>query len=335
MKITAGLGSIDEYERFVRTGADEFFCGYVPFFWAEKYGTVMPLNRREVLCYNVQLGAYSELEILSRMVEKYKKPVHLTFNSLYYLPEQYPEIASIIERCMKLGFQSYIIADPALLVYLKKIGIFCEIHLSGETGEVNSQMVKAFQRFPLKRVIFHRKNTFADMQSVIAEQRANERKNGISPEMGMEFEAFVLNEMCQFTGAFCNSLHCDEMGYLCRVPYWLGTVHEKDSVPENMKRLQEETWEKETDPSAYDEDGYLCGENGCGLCALYQLKKVGITHLKLVGRGNYTEHMEKDIRNLRKALDILDAAEDERDFQCTIKRTLFPNGCSGQCYYPM
>ena len=75
MKITAGLGSIDEYERFVQAGADEFFCGYVPFSWAEKYGTVMPLNRREVLCYNVQLGAYSELEILSHMVKKYKKPV--------------------------------------------------------------------------------------------------------------------------------------------------------------------------------------------------------------------------------------------------------------------
>ena len=55
MKITAGLGSIDEYERFVQAGADEFFCGYVPFSWAEKYGTVMPLNRREVLCCNVQL----------------------------------------------------------------------------------------------------------------------------------------------------------------------------------------------------------------------------------------------------------------------------------------
>ena len=45
MKITVGLGSIDEYERFVQAGADEFFCGYVPFSWAEKYGTVMPLNR--------------------------------------------------------------------------------------------------------------------------------------------------------------------------------------------------------------------------------------------------------------------------------------------------
>ena len=106
MKITAGLGSIDEYERFVQAGADEFFCGYVPFSWAEKYGTVMPLNRREVLCYNVQLGAYSELEILSHMVKKYKKPVHLTFNSLYYLPKQYPEMGDSIEQCMKLGFRS-------------------------------------------------------------------------------------------------------------------------------------------------------------------------------------------------------------------------------------
>ena len=67
MKITAGLGSIDEYIRFAEAGADEFFSGYVPYSWAEKYGTVMPLNRREVFCYNVQLGAYSELEILSTM----------------------------------------------------------------------------------------------------------------------------------------------------------------------------------------------------------------------------------------------------------------------------
>ena len=61
MKITAGLGSIDEYIRFAEAGADEFFSGYVPYSWAEKYGTVMPLNRREVFCYNVArfVGAYA------------------------------------------------------------------------------------------------------------------------------------------------------------------------------------------------------------------------------------------------------------------------------------
>ena len=36
MKITAGLGSIDDYPRYVRAGADELFCGYVPFSWSEK-----------------------------------------------------------------------------------------------------------------------------------------------------------------------------------------------------------------------------------------------------------------------------------------------------------
>lgn len=318
MKIVAGMGSIDEYERFVEASADEFFCGYVPYSWSKKYGTIMPLNRREVLCYNVQLGAFSELEILSDMIKKYKKPVHLTFNSLYYLPEQYLEIADIIRQCMSLGFRSYIIADPALLVYLRENNVDCEIHLSGETGEVNSQMANFFAEFGLKRLIFHRKNTFQDMASV------TEKCKKIS-----EFEAFILNEQCQFTGAFCNSLHCDEMGYLCRVPYQIGTISREEAENATENLIAEVT---ETEKN-YDDTGYLCGETGCGLCALYQLQKAGITHLKLVGRGNYVDYMEKDIRNLRKALDILENAENEADFIHEMKKNIFSGGCSGNCYY--
>ena len=67
MKLTVGLGSVDEYIRFSKAGADEFFCGYVPYTWTKRYGTTLALNRREVLCYQVQLGAYSELEILAGM----------------------------------------------------------------------------------------------------------------------------------------------------------------------------------------------------------------------------------------------------------------------------
>ena len=118
-----------------------------------------------------------------------------------------------------------------------------------------------------------------------------------------EFEAFVLNEMCQFTGAFCNSLHCDEMGYLCRVPYHLGTINERDNLKSKVQKIQDEDVEN---TERYDENGYLCGETGCGLCALYRLKEAGITHLKLVGRRNYTDFMENDIRNLRQALSVLE-----------------------------
>ena len=144
MKIVAGLGSVDEYIRFCKAGADEFFAGYVPYEWNKKYGTVLPLNRREVFCSNVQLGSLSELEILAGMIRKYDKPVHLTFNALYYIPEQYPEIADIIHKCMSLGFTSFILADPALMEYLNEQKIICEIHLSGEIGVGGPGLVPQF-----------------------------------------------------------------------------------------------------------------------------------------------------------------------------------------------
>ena len=339
MKITAGLGSIDDYPRYVRAGADELFCGYVPFSWSEKYGTVLPLNRREVLNYNVQIGSFSELEILANMVQKYQKPVHLTFNSLYYRPEQYEEIARIIQQCRSIGFESYILADPALLVYLRKEKIDCEVHLSGDLGTVNSAMTEVFAKEYPKRIIFQRKNTISEMRAVIQHitaQKEATRKEWTYPT---EFEAFALNELCQFSGAFCNSLHCDEMGYLCRVPYWKKLMslsesklekQEKNHPGENISISEWDSASELTNPVS--EDGYLCGATGCGLCTLKQLSDAGITHLKLVGRGNYTDFMERDIRNLRRTLEILEDSSTEEEYIRAMKAELFPNGCSHMCY---
>ena len=324
MKIVAGLGSIDEYETFVKAGADEFFCGYVSFSWAEKYGVIHPLNRREVLFYNVQIGSMSELQILKKMVDYYGKPVELTFNSIYYTGEQYPVIAEIIIQCMAAGFENFIIADPALMLYLRQQKINCGIHLSGETAEVNRGMLEQMLPFGIRRVIFHRKNSLEDMQSCIKEA-----------DFPHEYEAFILNELCHFSGAFCNSLHCDELTHLCRVPYELGNLHKKEETDAAQKDVAEtdRIQGKEGKGLPLDEDGYLTGSTGCGLCALYRMKQVGITHLKLVGRGNYTDFMEKDIRQLRKALDILENSDSEAQYQKKMKASLFQDGCSQNCYY--
>lgn len=339
MKITSGLGSIDDYPRYVRAGADELFCGYVPFSWSEKYGTVLPLNRREVLNYNVQIGSFSELEILANMVQKYQKPVHLAFNSLYYRPEQYEEIAQIIQQCRSIGFDSYILADPALLVYLRKEKIDCEVHLSGDLGTVNSAMTEVFAKEYPKRIIFQRKNTISEMCAVIRHitaQKEAARKEWTYPT---EFEAFALNELCQFSGAFCNSLHCDEMGYLCRVPYWKKPMSFSESKLEKQEKnrpgenISISEWDSASElMNPVSEDGYLCGATGCGLCTLKQLSDAGITHLKLVGRGNYTDFMERDIRNLRRTLEILEDSSTEEEYIRAMKAELFPNGCSHMCY---
>lgn len=94
MKIVAGLGSVDEYIRFAEAGADEFFCGYVPYEWSREYGTALALNRREVLNYQVQLGSFSELEILAKLVRAYGRrcisPSILSITFLSNTPRSLP-----------------------------------------------------------------------------------------------------------------------------------------------------------------------------------------------------------------------------------------------------
>lgn len=324
MKIAAGLGSIDEYIPYVEAGADELFCGYVPEAWSLKYGMGNPLNRREVCYYNVQIGSESELQIMQKMVEKYKVPVSITFNSLYYAPKQYFMIAEIIRQCMKYGYRSFIVADMALLVYLKEyaydlIESGMKLQLSGETAEVNTPMLEEFRKLLIDRVIFHRKNTIADMQSMISYQTIHH------PDKRLSYEAFILNEMCHFTGAFCNSLHCDELAHMCRVPYRRRPI--ADALQSDQKQFVQAGIGEEYDLN-------LTGVTGCGLCALWKLRQAGITHLKLVSRGNYIDDTIRDIKALRTALAILENVGNEAEYVDKMKNTLFPCGkCSGNCYY--
>ena len=125
MKIVAGLGSIDDYIALAKAGADEVFCGYVPYEWNKKYGTLFPLNRREVLYYNVNIGSLEDMKILKKMEDKYKVKVNITFNYLYYLEEQYEMIAKLISELIDIGFTDFIIADIALILYLEEKNIKC------------------------------------------------------------------------------------------------------------------------------------------------------------------------------------------------------------------
>lgn len=309
MKITAGIGSADAYIPCVQAGADELFCGYVPADWMEKYGIFLPLNRREVLYYPVQIGSRSELQILNSMKEIYGVPVSITFNSLYYTPEQYPILADYIEQCVTDGFSSFIVADMALLVYLHEQGIDRQIqlHISGELSEINHLTIAQCRKLGADRVIFHRKTTLADMKTCVNTQ----------PEL--EYEAFVLNEMCHFHGAFCSSLHCDELPHACLIPYRLRGVHSSLDCEEHTPDAPEHS---------------CVGQSGCGLCALWRMREAGISYGKLVSRGNFLEDTVRDIRAFRTALDILNDSADEVSFQKQLKRQLFPGGCSGTCYYP-
>lgn len=315
MKITAGLSGVDAYDASCDAGADELFCGYVPEVWASRYGLALPMNRREVRWCNVQIGSRSELQLLADKVACRGVPVALTFNSLSYAPEQYPLLGETILQCADDGFRDFIVADPALLVWLHEQGISRRValHISGELGEMNRLVLRRCRALDARRIIFHRKVTLTDMEHMIAHDRTEH------PDTPLTFEAFALNELCHFHGGFCQSLHCDELPHLCRVPSQLGGIASAMASPVPIA-------------SGASFDGV--GASGCGLCALWRMQQIGVTHLKLVGRGNLPEETIRDIAALHTAVQLVQGVPDEAAYLAALRRALFPQGCGRRCYYP-
>lgn len=280
MRIVAGMGTIEEYEDYVKAGADEVFVGYVPYAWQKEQERTNPLNRREVSYSNVNLGSESELEILAKKMNRVGRPVTIAFNGLNYRPEQYLILKDIVEKCIQYSFSDFIVGDLGLLIYLQQAGLNqkVNIHISGELGEMNNYQIAFLKELGAKRIIYHRGTGKRDLKEMIS----------AFPEL--EHEVFFMNEKCHFTGAYCNSLHCDEMVPMCRMPYWV----------EGMNNDAENVDNSEKKPSGVD--------------SYKTLKDMGVTHIKIVGRGANTDDM---IRDISTAATVRKCYNDSRE--CTLQ----------------
>lgn len=318
MKVTVGFGEMKDALTLQSAGADELFCGYVPQDWLRLYGNVLPLNRRETLYSPVQVGTAEDMKILGRLSREYGLPISAAFNSLYYTPQQLPLIAGYIEELASYGITEFIASDVNLICYLTEHKVACKLHLSGELGEMNTKtldfLMENFGGGPCRitRIIFHRKMTVEGMKRCTK----HSRERGY----GLEFEAFLMNERCHFTGGYCNSLHCDELAPLCRLEYRAVALQGQKTSMQNT-----------ADKAMEDRPEYVPGQTGCGLCALERLQQAGITHLKLVGRGEALECMLEDLRLTKEALKMLENGENPGEVH---EKGLFNRDCSGNCYYP-
>ena len=85
-------------------------------------------------------------------------------------------------------------------------------------------------------------------------------------------------------------------------------------------------------------DGVGRGE-ACGLCALYDLHRMGIESVKIVGRGTGRERKEWAVGTVRGLLDWMEEGRPGREEFCSEARRLyrerFPRGCRATlCYFP-
>lgn len=331
MRIVTPLPNHEYYEPLVEAGAGEFYCGYIPFEWLRRYVNVMPGDRREFLLVTGTFTSMSSMKILARKIERYNVPVKITLNAHFYTLEQYPLLLDNIRRLMDLGIDTFIVADVAFVLYLREQNVGCNIHLSGEAGALNHSSHAFFRQFDISRYIFPRKTDVADIAACIEANNYN----------GMEYEAFVLNSLCSYSGAYCNTIHCEEMLPICYAPYRTARVDESSQrfseIGETLKvirQLRDESASGAIQLRGKQQALDGLGSSGCGLCKVKELLEVGVTHLKVVGRDvRNLEQLKRDLESIQRLAGLAGTGIDNETFEQTVKRDYLNHKCS-ICYYP-
>ena len=118
LKILSPIDSSRETEKLIEAGADEFYCGLIPEEWNKKYFPAS-IDRRPK---GSHLKSFEELKEVINISHRHGVPVYLTLNEHYYTDKQYPLIREFIEKAISLNIDALIIADLALLLFLKKEG---------------------------------------------------------------------------------------------------------------------------------------------------------------------------------------------------------------------
>lgn len=329
MRIVAPLAHPDEIPMLVANGADEFFAGFIPPDWIEKYGWgLQAVSRR--LTATANLLTWDDFRRTVADVHAQGARIHLTLNAPQYSAETVHAVEELVEGTEDAGVDGFIVADPEMILRLRKLGVRGHIHVSSVAAARNREALALFLDMEVDRIILPRQVTMDDVRALRA----------AAP--GVELEAFVINDTCVFDEAMCFTSHACSGPVLCRRPYTMEPVEAVTGEPVDEETrvawmAHAEDWGKWL--GATEKSGFSPGqvpEGPCGLCAIPVLAEIGVDVLKVVGREANPLRKLRSVQSVRAVLDRVRAGDScgSTVLQAMeIRRT--PEACAigYQCYY--
>lgn len=349
MKILSPVDHPDEVASLVEAGADELFCGLTSDRWLSRY-TIAAVSRRSARIANLE-----SLDLLGKTVALAHErgvPVCLAVNEHYYTQAQQAWLLEHVGDALALGIDALIIADPALLLTLRKAGVRSELHLSTGTTILNSEAARFFADLGVSRVTLERQQTVGEIEALV-------RKTP-----GLETAVFVLNGRCPNIDGLCTFDHTQLPGEAfknaCMVPcrvrcHAAGSPSDPDDrcgAEDGAEAVQPSTGAGASAVSVADEAARVApvvrqqvwqrhhmDDSPCGACALHDFDRIGVTHLKIVGRGNTTRRKIADLRFIRSLVTLASSSgvsrKRFRESARLLHSHLTQRPCRAvHCYYP-
>ncbi|MDD5512544.1 MAG: U32 family peptidase [Candidatus Omnitrophica bacterium] len=334
LKIIAPLREKNEVSALIEAGADELYCGYLSREWAKTF-TPLEFERKG---HRSNFTDLLQLKQAVGLAHKNGVPVFLALNGLY-VREQYPLLLKTVRELEQTGLDGYIVADLGLLLTLNKLGTKKELHLSTGATVFNSRAAGFFRDLGVSRIVLDRQTDFDSMREICRDNP------------GIDFEAFVLFTLCVYIDGFCTFLHAytaqdrQEAGAGRRGPLRLITTYDP-YMPMDACRMKFRArafkgnrQANRPQPVFYK---HLVDSTECGACALYDLARIGIKAVKIVGRQLNSEDRVLGTGFIRRCLDILrdQPGISRRDFNAKVqeryrKSFAYRKKCRGNnCYFP-
>ncbi|MEM2104249.1 MAG: U32 family peptidase [Candidatus Bathyarchaeia archaeon] len=320
MRILAPVDKVEETRDIIEAGADELYCGVMSVEWLGQY-PFAAVNRRPAL--NCNFTSFDELKKCVEIAHSYDVPVILTLNEHYYIWRQYPLLLRYVEKAVNAGVDAFLISDIALLLTLKELGTGAKLHISTGGATFNSETVKFYKDLGASGVTLDRHLTIEEIGGII--RNVN----------GVETTVFILNSRCANVDGLCTFMHfaSNDPFYknACMLNYGvqLSSVQhsEKEEIEEIAALTRQYVWNR-----------FHIDDRPCGVCALYEFSQMGVTTVKIVGRGYPKDKKIRDVKFVYSMRELLDKASSKEQFR-NIVRKLYREtyGCPCRiimCYYP-
>lgn len=332
MKVLAPIASHDELEMLAAAGAEELYCGIVPREWMQKYTGAIWLNRRSPV--GGSLDSYADLKRLVDDAHRLQLPVFITLNAPSYTAEQLPLVLELAHNLSEeVGVDALIVTDINLLLRLSEARLTAALHVSSVAATLNTEAVRFLLNFNPSRIVLPRSLTINEIAAIT---------NDVRDEV--EIEVFMLNDGCAFEEGFCSTTHHHTVGAFCTSLSemetkfeWAGarfTTRRQNWLRRNLTDYRQWVWYVNGNGCGVTAKGLPYGP--CGLCAIPDFQRLGVSSLKIVGREASpfkklaSVKMVRDIVNRTRAgmpkLHVIERAKSLREA---------PEHCAAgyMCYY--
>ncbi|MNZ30198.1 putative protease YhbU precursor [compost metagenome] len=329
MKIVAPVASMEEVKALSRAGAREFYCGFVPDAWIEKFG-VLNANRRP----SGNFRSHAELEQAIRIAHQNDCSMSLVLNAQSYTNDQLTALVTLAELFRDMGGDALIVSDLGLIGELVGHVPSLRIHVSSVATCRNGSAARLCRDLGASRLILPRDITIGEAREISAE----------TPDL--EIETFILNDGCIFEEGACATVHLPRNlgGPICMdnfVNHYSrrggGSLKESilDKLQENDREYNQWLWYRFSCGFKTTETGMPFGP--CGLCALPALLESRITAVKIAGREAPLARKLASVQMVRSVLDRIEAgydAEQIMQFAKELRPSVESCNKGYMCYYP-